>query len=84
MHARKKRNAVREPYDPQLSTTDYEHIATSIQETLEGSMTAIMTSHDVMKVALDSKITKLKTLLQKAPQMQATPSNVRTPWEDST
>ena len=68
-HARKKRKAIREPYEPQLSSEDYDHIATSVQETLEGSMTAIMTSQDAMKAMLDSKIGKLNTLLQKAPQM---------------
>ena len=66
---------------------DYEHIASSVQETLEGSMTAIMTSQDVMKAVLDSKIAELKILLQRAPQMQETPitqSNVGTLREDST
>ena len=78
MHAKKKRKVVREPYDPELSSVDYEHIATFVQETLEGSMTAIVTSQDMMKAALDSRIVELKNLLQKASQMQATPSNVGT------
>ena len=69
LHVRKKRKVVKETYEPQLSSEDYEHIATSVQETLEGSMPAIMTSQDAMKAACDSKIAKLKTLLQKVPQM---------------
>lgn len=83
-HARKKRNVVREPYEPQLSLEDYEHIMTSVQDTLEGSMTAIVTLQHARKANLNNKITELKTLLQKAPQMQATPSNVGTLQEDST
>ena len=83
-HARKKRKDSREPYDPQLSSVDYEHIASYVQETLEGSMTAIMTSQDTIKATLDSKITELNILLQRAPQMQAMTSNVGTLWEDST
>ena len=50
-------------------------------------MTAIMTSLDAMKAALDSKTADLKILLQRAPQMQEMPvttSNVGTPQEDST
>ena len=66
-HARKKRKASREPYDPQLGSVDYEHSVSFIQETLEGTMTTIMTLQDAMKAALDSKVTELKTLLQKAP-----------------
>lgn len=46
-------------------------------------MTTIMTSQDAMKATLDSKIAKLKTLLQKASHMQTTPSNVGTLWEES-
>ena len=46
-------------------------------------MTAIVTSQHAMKAELDNKITELKTLLQKAPLMQATPSNVGILWEDS-
>lgn len=67
MYGRKKRKAFKEPYDPQLSFVDYEGIASSIQESLEGLMTAIMTSQDAMKVALDSKVAKLNILLQRAP-----------------
>lgn len=47
-------------------------------------MIAIVTSQDAMKVALDSKIAELKTLLQRALQMQAMPSNFGTSQEDST
>ena len=47
-------------------------------------MTAIVSSQAAMKATLDSKIAELKTLLQKAPKMQATPSNVGTPREDFT
>lgn len=84
LHATKKRKVGKEPYDPQLSTVDYEHIAPSIQETFEGSMNAIVTSQDAMKATLDSRIAELKTLLQKAPQIKGTPSNVGTLQEDST
>lgn len=43
-HARKKRKVGRQPCEPNLSTEDYEHIATSVQETMEESMTTIVTS----------------------------------------
>ena len=62
-HARKKRKAIREPYEPQLSSEHYEHITTSSQETLGGSMTMIVTSQHVMRAKLVSKIAELKTLL---------------------
>ena len=35
-HHKKKRKATREPYEPKLSSKDYDHIATSVQDTLEG------------------------------------------------
>ena len=37
-----------------------------------------------MKTELDSKMAELKTLLQRAPQVQEAPSYVGTPWEEST
>ena len=43
-HHIKKRKATREPYEPKLSTKDYDQITTLVQETSEGSMTTIVTS----------------------------------------
>ena len=62
-HHRKKRKATRDPYEPKLNPKDYDHITTSVQETLEGSMTAIVTSQHAMRTKLDNKIEELKTLL---------------------
>lgn len=87
MHLRKKRKAYREPYDPKLNSTDNEHVATSVQECLEGLMTTIVTSHNAMKTALDLRIVELKTMLERIAQMSTTaarPSASETPWGGST
>lgn len=82
-HQKKKRKATREPYEPKLNLEDYKHIVTSVQETLEGSMTAIVTLQHAMQTTVESKIVKLKTLLQSSPQVQTTPSSVGAPREES-
>lgn len=43
-HKRQKMKAHRPPTDAHLGLDDYENIATYVQETLEGSMTAIVRS----------------------------------------
>lgn len=63
VHARKKRKATKDPTNPILSFKDYEHIATSVQETMEESMTMIVTSQQAMQMVLDNKMVELKTLL---------------------
>lgn len=78
-----------DPYDPNpmLNSSDYEGIATSMHESLEESMTAIVTSQDIMKVMIDQRIMELKTLLERTPQMLTTlamSSTSRTPWGSST
>ena len=62
-HARKKRKVVKPPYKPKLSIEDYEQIATLVQETMEESMTTIVTSQQEMQMVLDRKMEELKTLL---------------------
>ena len=61
--------AKKKPIAPQLGSTDYEGIATYLQETLEGSMTMIVSPQTEMKSALDMKIMELKTLLERALQI---------------
>ena len=46
-------------------------------------MTAIVTLQHAMQMELDSKKVEFKTLLQRAPQVQTTPSSVGTPREES-
>lgn len=41
------------PTDAQLGSTDYESIATYVQETLEGSMTTRVSSQTAMKSAIE-------------------------------
>ena len=62
-HAKKKRKATKDPNDPILSTKDYEHIATSVKETMEESVTAIVTSQQAMQMVLDNKMAELKILI---------------------
>ena len=45
--------------------SDYEGIATSVHESLEELMTAIITSQNAMKTALDLRIAELKTPLER-------------------
>jgi hypothetical protein len=78
-HARKKRKAIRRPYEPKLSTKDCEHITTSVQETMKESMTVIVTLQQAMQMVLDNKMVELKTLLQRAHQVQPTQSSTGTP-----
>ena len=52
------------PTDTQLGSADYDNIATYVQETLEGSMTAIVSSQTEMKSVMDLTIVELKTLLE--------------------
>ena len=84
IHLRKKRKDSTEPYDPQLSLVDYEGIATSMQESMEGSMTMIVSSQTKMKTTLDMIIVELKILLEQTAQMPTTTmSTSGTQREDS-
>ena len=56
--------AHKQPTTPQLGLDDYDNNATCVQETLEGSMTTIVSSHSKMKSVLDMKIAELNTLLE--------------------
>ena len=55
-HKRQKMRAHKLPTDAQLGSVDYDSIATYVQETLEGSMTAIVNSQTKMKSAIDMQI----------------------------
>lgn len=68
VHARKKTKAIRQPYEPKLSIEDYELIAKSVRETIEESMTMIVTSQQAMQMVLDSKMAELKTFLERVHQ----------------
>lgn len=61
---RQKRKAHKPPSDAQLGVVDYEGIAYHVQDTLEGSMTTIISSQVEMKSALGMSIVELKTLLE--------------------
>ena len=61
---RKKMKVHRPPSDAQLGVTDYEGIAHYVKDTLEGSMTAIVSLETDMKSTLDMKIVEMKTLLE--------------------
>ena len=52
------------PIDTKLGSNDYDNITTYVQETLEGSMTTIVSSWTEMKSVMDMKIAELKTLLE--------------------
>ena len=69
---RQKMKAQRKPTTPQLGTNDYDNIGKCVQETLEESMTAIVSSQTEMKSTLDMKIVELKTLLERATQIPTT------------
>ena len=79
-HARKKRKATKEPSDTILSMEDCEHIATLVQETMEESITTIVTSQKAMQMVLDNKMEELKTLLQRAHQAQPAQSSTGIAW----
>ena len=49
---------------------------------MEESMTMIVTSQQAMQMVLDSKMEELKTLLQRAHQVQPSQSPTGTPWEE--
>ena len=72
------------PTNAQLGSTDYEGIASHVQDTLEESMTVIVRSQTVLKTALEIKIMELKTLLQCAAQTSSTTTTSRTSRGDST
>lgn len=56
-----------------------EHIATSVQENMEESLSAAVTLQQAMQVVLDSKMVELTTLLQRAYQPQSTQSSTGSP-----
>ena len=73
------------PTDTQLGLDDYENIATCVQETLEGPMTAIVSLQTKMKSTLDMKIAELKTLLERTMHIPTTTtSTLGTPQGGST
>ena len=61
-HKRQKTKPHKPPTDAQLGSTDYDNIATYVQETLEGSMITIVS-------AMDMKIAEMKTLMKRALQI---------------
>ena len=60
------------PIASQLGSDDYDNIATCVQESLEGSMTMIVSSQDEMQSMLDIRILELKTLLEQVAQISTT------------
>ena len=62
IHHREKRKCHKPNIDAQLGSVDYDGVATFVQESLEGSITTIVTSQTETKTALDIKIVELKTL----------------------
>lgn len=81
---RQKRKAHKLPTDARLGSVDYDNIATYVQDTLEGSMTAIVSLQTEMKSVLDMEIAELKTLLEQTTQiLTATTRTSGTPWGGS-
>ena len=77
---RQKRKAHKPQKGAQLGSADYEGISFHVQDTLEESMTAIVISQTEIKSALDMKIAKLKTLLERTVQIPtATTTSSGTP-----
>ena len=66
---RRKRKAHKPPSNAQLGSANYEGIAHYVQDTLEGSMTTIVSLQTKMKSTLNIRIVELKTLLERATQM---------------
>lgn len=82
-----KRKAHKAPLvEEKLSVDDIDSIASHVYDTLEDSMTAIVSLQNAMNTALDVRIAEMKILLERTPEMSktpATPSTSRTPWGDS-
>ena len=79
-HKRQNMKAHKLPTHAQLGLDDYDNIATCVQETLEGSMTSIVSLQTKMKSVMDLKIAELKTLLERALQIPTTTTSTsRTP-----
>ena len=74
------------PVEDKFSIDDIDKIANHVYQTLEDSITTIVTLHNAMKSAVDQRIAELKTLLERTSQMSTNPATLstsKTPWGDS-
>ena len=69
-HKRTKSKSHKPPSEDQLGLDNYENIATRVQETLDPLMTVLVSSQTTLKSALDIHIDQLKTLMERASQLQ--------------